>query len=184
MTGSDEGAARSDLLAPPEGKLESPKYELNDAVGEEASENCSDTVQQTVCVEPDDRDCASPEVLQPPEPVTASTSPKTVLSDWASSTPSSPVTAATESMVEARSPKGENGLTTISPDGIAIAAGLPSTTGVESKLSDPPALSVDKALATGSVASDMPPPSFLPRQLRMKSKPGLHPVTLSAQCRL
>lgn len=173
MTGSDEGLPGRDLLA-----LEKQEDELESSDAKAQDED----VEQTSCrtAPPQAPTCTEPEL-----PDQARTSVREAASHFASPAPvegapsdndisthnSLPAAPATDARCKDSDPPEEDVAPEITADAIAAASAAFNTKSEQSQ-PDAPASTVVEPSVPQSMASEMPPPAFLPRQLRMKSKLG------------
>lgn len=165
MTGSDEGAPRSNplTLEKEEGELESSDAKAEDE-GLERADDCAASQQGQTSVEPDtpDQACEASNCSLSSDPVEEVPS-----ENGDDKHNSSPATRAADEDCESSGQREEEDVPEVSADTIAAAAQAFNASVKHSPLETPVPAAAEPSVLQ-SMASEMPPPSFLPRQLRMK----------------
>ncbi|CDJ31528.1 uncharacterized protein EMH_0009340 [Eimeria mitis] len=168
MTDSDEGASQGDLLTQDkqEGQLESSDAEGKDGVGQ--IDDRVDSQQAPACAEPDLPDQASGGASETSDSFASSAPVEGASTENAVCTHNTlPEAPTADEGGEPSAQPEEDDAPEISADMIAAAAAA-SNPGSEHNPLDRPASTATDPLMPQIMASDMPPPTFLPRQLRMK----------------
>ncbi|CDJ52731.1 hypothetical protein, conserved [Eimeria brunetti] len=174
MTGSDEGAPQRDNLT-----LENHEKEFESSQAKEKDEgvkeisDCAAPGQESACTEPDRPDEASAGASDAPDCFVSSArvevEPRDDDADDACTDNLLPAAPATDEECKPSGQPGaeEDDVVEISADIIAAAAAACKVGGEQSSRDTPAPQEAEPSMFT-SLASDMPPPSFLPRQLRIK----------------